>query len=231
MLHAVSKPNFVINNHDFILQYTWLQSSSFFFYQVLHVQRKSDRIKANNMKHMQITEKSDGQSDDSLLGILDLDGGHVVDLAAERTTEDGQIAMTDRDPVLADDPRRERHRARRVFVVSDLGRYGLSIGSYQVQRFVSQHFYRDDRRGRRYRGPDYARVSIYSLDFSWQPEESLSLTFQRGLQMQEAIVFTRPSESLYMYINNMSWYTSVNLSRDSRDRALVRARAVCIYVS
>lgn len=36
--------------------------------------------------------------------------------------------------MLADDSRCERHAACRIFVVSDLSRYGLSIGPYQVRR-------------------------------------------------------------------------------------------------
>ena len=75
------------------------------------------------------TEEGDGDADDSLLGILHLDGGDIVDLAAERAPEHGQIPVRDRDPVFADEARREGDAAGRVLVVGDLGGHGLSAWS------------------------------------------------------------------------------------------------------
>lgn len=78
---------------------------------------------------VKVTEKGDWQTDDSLGRVLDLDGGHVVNLAAKGTPEDGQVPVAHRDAVLPDDPRCERDRAGRILVVGDLGWHGLSVGA------------------------------------------------------------------------------------------------------
>lgn len=80
------------------------------------------------------TQESYGQSDDTAFGILHLYRSDIVYLTAERTAGHRDVPVVDRYSVLADDSRCKRHAACRVFVVGDLSRYGLSIGSYQVRR-------------------------------------------------------------------------------------------------
>lgn len=96
---------------------------------------RRERINAyeNPREH---TQESHRHSDDASLGILHFDRGDVIHLTAEGAADHRNVPMAHRYTVLSDDSRCEGHAACRVFVVSDLSRYGLSIGSYQVRRLV-----------------------------------------------------------------------------------------------
>lgn len=85
------------------------------------------------------TQKSNGHANDTAFGVFDFDGSDIVDLAAERASDDGNIAMSDRNTMFTNDTWCESNRAGCVFVVSNLSWYGLSIGPYQVRLLVVLH--------------------------------------------------------------------------------------------